>query len=84
MLHHALPGTYLVQSNVYAPDRLDPNGATILTAHLFRDYGRPNQREDSIDIELTRDEKGSKVIGRIVVPGKSLGKITSGPKANSL
>ena len=69
MLHRAPAGTYLVQANVYAPDRLDPNGATILTAHLFRDYGRPTQREESIDVELKRDEKGAKIIGRIVVPG---------------
>jgi hypothetical protein len=73
ILHHAPSGTYLVQSNVYAPDRLDPNGATILTAHLFRDFGRPTQREDSIDVELTRDDKGSKTIGRLVIPGGAKG-----------
>jgi len=68
MLHHAPDGTYVVQANVYAPDRLDPNGATFVTAHLFRNYGRANQQEDSVDMELKRDESGSKLIGRIVLP----------------
>lgn len=71
MLHRAPPGTYQVQANVYASDRIDPNGATLLTAHLFRDFGRQTEREESIDVELKRDEKGSKMIGRIVVPGKA-------------
>ncbi|MEP7008210.1 MAG: hypothetical protein ABI810_19685 [Sphingomonas bacterium] len=39
------------------------------TAHLFCNYGRPDQSEQAVDIELTRDDKGWKVIGRIVVPG---------------
>ena len=69
LLHRAIAGTYTVQANVYAPDRLDPNGASVLTAHLFRNYGRPDQSEQAVDIELTRDDKGSKMIGRIVVPG---------------
>jgi len=68
LLHHAIAGTYTVQANVYAPDRLDPNGASVLTAHLFRNYGRPDQSEQAVDIELTRDDRGSKMIGRIIVP----------------
>ncbi|MGI4731080.1 MAG: VIT domain-containing protein [Janthinobacterium lividum] len=68
MLRRAPAGTYLVQANVFAPDRLDPNGATLLTAHLFRDFGRPTQREEAVDVEVTRDDKGAKQIGRIVVP----------------
>ncbi|MBS0254148.1 MAG: hypothetical protein JSS36_02785 [Proteobacteria bacterium] len=67
LLRHAPPGSYAVQANVYAPDRLDPNGATILTAHLLHDFGRPNQREESIDVELKRDEKGAKPIGTITI-----------------
>lgn len=70
MIHVAPPGTYTAQANVFAPDRIDPNGATLLTAHLFRNFGRPNETVDSVDIELKRDEKGARMIGRIVVPGK--------------
>lgn len=68
LIRRAVPGTYVVQANVYAPDRLDPNGASVMTAHIFRDFGRANQSEETVDIELDRDEKGSKMIGRIVIP----------------
>jgi hypothetical protein len=70
MLHRAPPGTYTVQANVFAPDRLDPNGATLLTAHLFRNFGRPSQSEEAVDVEVTRDDKGAKTIGRIVTGSK--------------
>jgi hypothetical protein len=70
MIRAAPPGTYTAQADVFAPDRIDPNGATILTAHLFRNFGRANETVDSVDIELKRDEKGARMIGRIVVPGK--------------
>jgi tetratricopeptide (TPR) repeat protein len=66
LLHHARPGTYAVQANVYAADRLDPNGPSLVSAHLFRDYGRPTQSEESVDIELTRDSRGAKMIGRMI------------------
>ena len=69
MLRVAPPGTYTVQANVFAPDRLDPNGPTLLIAHLIRDFGRPTQREESVDVELKRDTSGAKMIGRMVVSG---------------
>ncbi|WP_332801894.1 VIT domain-containing protein [Sphingomonas sp. RT2P30] len=68
LLHRARAGTYTVQANVFAPDALDPNGASVLTAHLFRDFGRPSQQEQVVDIELTRDSNGAKMLGRIIVP----------------
>ncbi len=61
-------GDYVVRANVYAADRLDPNGLSLLTAHLFRDFGRPTQRVEAVDIELQRDERAEKMIGRIAVP----------------
>lgn len=69
-LRHAPAGTYSVHANVFAPDRIDPNGATLLTAHLFRDFGRPTQREESVDVELKRDEQGARMIGTIEVGAK--------------
>ena len=69
MLRRAPSGTYTVQANVFAPDRLDPNGATLLTAHVFRNYGRPDEHEESIDVEVKRDDTGAKKIGQIVVTG---------------
>ena len=67
-LHRAPAGSYVVRANVYAADRLDPNGLSLLTAHLFRDFGRSTQRVEAVDIELQRDERGEKMIGRIAVP----------------
>ncbi|MDH7975620.1 VIT domain-containing protein [Sphingomonas sp. AR_OL41] len=69
LLRRARAGTYTVHANVFAADRLDPNGASVLTAHLFRNFGRPDQQEQVVDIELTRDSNGAKMIGRIIVPG---------------
>jgi tetratricopeptide (TPR) repeat protein len=66
-LHVAPAGDYAVHANVYAPDRLDPNGATLLAAHLFRNFGRQNQSEESETVELKRDENGAKRLGHIVV-----------------
>ncbi len=74
MLHIAPPGTYTVQANVFAPDRLDPNGPTLLTAHLIRDFGRPTQREESVDVELKQDANGAKMIGRLIVSGATQSK----------
>lgn len=75
LLRRAPNGTYKVQANVYASDQLDPNGASVLTAHLFRNYGRPNQTEEIVDVELIRGEQGGgnsepRMIGRIVVGRK--------------
>lgn len=34
---------------------------------LFRDFGRATQREEAIDVEVTRDDSGAKMIGRMIV-----------------
>ena len=73
-LRRAPGGTYVVQANVYAPDRIDPNGPSLITARLIRDFGRPTEHEESVDIELKSDDRGEKMIGRIVVPGAPGGK----------
>ncbi len=78
LIRRAVPGNYAVSANIYAADRLDPNGAPVLTARLIRDFGRPTQREEVVDVELTPDERGQKLIGRLVVaktagPGRAGG-----------
>lgn len=70
LLRRAPNGTYVVSANVYASDRLNPNGATVITARLFRDYGRATQSEEVVDVELTPDERGEKLIGRLIVGGR--------------
>jgi hypothetical protein len=66
-LHRARGGEYVVRANVYNADRLDPNGSSLLTVHLFRDFGRAAQQVEAVDIELKRDEHGEKMIGRIAI-----------------
>ncbi|ESQ89841.1 hypothetical protein ABAC460_11095 [Asticcacaulis sp. AC460] len=57
LLRTAPKGVYEVMANVYAADRLDPNGATNIIVHLYRDWGRPTEKEESFVIELKRDQK---------------------------
>ena len=66
-LRRAATGRYTVRANVYSPDRLDPNGMSRVTAHLFRDWGRPTQREESIDLDLKRGQNGEVRIGTLKV-----------------
>jgi Uncharacterized protein conserved in bacteria (DUF2135) len=67
LLRRAPDGRYQIAVNVYASDAIDPNGATIVTARLIRDFGRPTQHEEIIDFELLPDDKGTKLIGEFVV-----------------
>ena len=67
LLRRAADGRYIVRANVYSPDQLDPNGPSRVTAHLYRDWGRPQQREESIDLDLTKDVRGEVRIGTLKV-----------------
>jgi hypothetical protein len=62
LLGRAPDGRYQIAVNVYASDAIDPNGATIVTARLIRDFGRPTH-----DFELRPDDKGANLIGEFVV-----------------
>jgi uncharacterized protein YfaP (DUF2135 family) len=66
-IRRATNGRYTVRVNTYATDRLNPNGATTVTARLIRDYGRPNQREEMIDIEVLPGQGGERLIGKLDV-----------------
>jgi len=66
-LRRAAKGRYTVRAKVFSPDRLDPNGTSRVTAHLFRDWGRPGQRVESIDLDLQRGQKGEVKIGTLKV-----------------
>jgi hypothetical protein len=60
-------GSYDVRANIYASDRIDPNGAQRVTARLIRDWGRPNEREEVVDIEvLPTDDERERRVGRLV------------------
>jgi hypothetical protein len=67
LLHKAPKGTYTVRVNVYRADTINPNGATTVRAHVFRNYGRSNEDEQDLELELTKDAGGAKLIGTVKV-----------------
>ena len=67
LLRRAVPGEYRISVNVYATDSINPNGTTVVTAHLVRNFGRANQAEETMELELLPDESGEKTIGRFRV-----------------
>ena len=67
LIRHAMPGKYVVRINTFNTDRLNPNGPTTVTARLFRNYGRPNQSEQLIDLEVLPGKEGQRMIGTVEV-----------------
>ena len=66
LLRNAPAGTYEVRANVFAADRINPNGAQRVTARIIRDFGRPNEREEVIDMELLpNDQTRERRIGTV-------------------
>jgi len=73
LLRRAMPGEYVISVNVYASDVINPNGTTVVTAHLVRDFGRPQQREETMELELQAGAEGNQRVGRFVVTGSGGG-----------
>ncbi len=67
LLHRAIPGEYAVSVNVYSSDSINPNGTTVITVHLIRDFGRATQKEETMEVELEPAESGQKLIGKFTV-----------------
>ncbi len=66
-IRRASTGRYLVRVNTFATDRLNPNGATTVTARLIRNYGRANEVEQLVDLEVLPGSSGERLIGKIEV-----------------
>ena len=64
LLHRAVDGEYVLRVNVYASDRLDPNGPTTVRVRLFRDWGRPTEKQETFAIELKKADQGAMLVGR--------------------
>ena len=67
LLRRAPRGEYQIKANVYAPDALDPNGATTVRARLYRNWGRPNESSEVLEIDLTPDTDDTRLIGKFRV-----------------
>ncbi len=70
LLRRAIDGEYAIRVNVYGNDALNPNGATMVSARLTRNYGRPNESTETMEIELSPGDEGEKLVGRFKVSGK--------------
>lgn len=66
LLKTAPQGRYEVRADGYRGDRFNPNGVTTIRAHLYRNWGRPNQAVETFEVDLSQDEK-EPVIGRFKV-----------------
>ena len=55
LLRRAPGGTFTVRADVYSADEINPNGASRITARLIRNFGRPDEKEDMVEIELLPD-----------------------------
>jgi Vault protein inter-alpha-trypsin domain len=69
-IRKAPDGTYTIRINTFATDRLNPNGPTTVTARLYRNFGRANQSEELIDLEVLPGSEGERRIGRITIGAK--------------
>jgi hypothetical protein len=67
LLHRAPNGNYVVRVNVFATDRINPNGATAVRATVFQNYGRPNEQKQTLELELGRDDKDASLVGTVAV-----------------
>lgn len=69
LLRRAPDGTFTIRADTFAADQLNPNGASRITAHVFHDFGRRNEREEVIDVELLPkdEEEDTKLIGKVRV-----------------
>jgi uncharacterized protein YfaP (DUF2135 family) len=74
LLRRAPAGTFTVRADVFSSDELNPNGGSRITARLIRNFGRPDEKEELVEIELLPDsadeddeqeEGGVRLIGKI-------------------
>ena len=71
LLRRAIAGQYEISVNVYDTDVINQNGATMVTAHLTRNFGRDDQSTETLEEELRPDETGLKLVGRFNVGPRS-------------
>jgi uncharacterized protein YfaP (DUF2135 family) len=67
LLRRAAAGVYTVLVDVYARDSINPNGATMVRAHLYRDFGRPTQHEETIELELVPGDQDATLVGEFAI-----------------
>ncbi len=57
LLKEAMPGTYLIQANYYANKQASLTGPATLEVRLIRNYGRPDQEEETMILRLSQENE---------------------------
>ncbi len=63
VIRRANTGKYQVRAKTFASDRANPNGPSTLTVRLIRNFGRPSQSEELIDLEMPAENRGEMDVG---------------------
>ena len=63
IIRRANSGKYEVRAKTFASDRANPNGPSTLTVRLIRNFGRPSQTEELIDLEMPAEDRGEMEVG---------------------
>lgn len=63
VIRKANSGKYEVRAKTFASDRANPNGPSTLTVRLIRNFGRPSQSEELIDLEMPAEDRGEMDVG---------------------
>jgi len=56
LLKKTIDGDYEIKVHYYGSDIINPNGAVIVRAHIFRNWGRANQSVEVADLEFTEQQ----------------------------
>ncbi len=67
VIRRAVTGTYDIRANTFASDPANPNGPSSLTVRLIRNFGRPDQSEELMDIEMPAAERERAELGQISI-----------------
>jgi hypothetical protein len=67
LIRTARPGVYEIRANTFASDRNNPNGPSSLTVRIYRNFGRPSQTEELIDVEMDAEDRDQRLIGKVTI-----------------
>lgn len=67
MIRAAPRGIYTIEIDSFASDRTNPNGPSTVQARIIRNFGRPNQSEELIDVEMDPTDDGMRRVGTVEV-----------------
>lgn len=67
LLRRAVEGEYGLVADVYSGNQLNPNGPVTIRVRIWRDWGRRNERMETLEVELKQDDDGERLLGKITV-----------------